>query len=123
MKLLGLLALSLLVSCSQEEGRPPVARIAATPDTIPEHDDFRTDVTLDGSDSSDPIDDPEGLDPLELEWEIEGDEFELQPGSGLTDTAPVVRFRGDTPATIHLTVTDVDRRSNTAALRLRLSVP
>ncbi len=123
MKFSGMLALFLLVSCGQEEGRPPVARITATPDAIPEHDNFSTDVTLDGSGSSDPIDDPDSLDPLELQWEIAGDEYDLQPGSDLEDTVPVLRFRGDTPATIRLTVTDVDGRSSTAELQMRLSIP
>jgi hypothetical protein len=101
------LALACLAACTGGDGHPPVARASAEPESIPENDEFQTAVTLDGTASADPIDDPEGTTDLEYRWEIFGDEHELDSGS-LDDPAPVVRFRGDRPATIELTVTDAE---------------
>lgn len=117
-----LVTVALVAACGVEDGRPPVARISLDPAAIPEHDDFRTPVTLDGTASDDPIDDPDGLDPLEFTWEIHGDEFRFEPGSDARDPAPVILLRGNTPATVRLTVTDVDGRSTTAERRIALTV-
>src|SRR5688572_5131729 len=99
------LALVVLAACTGGDGHPPVARASADPESIPENDEFQTLVTLDGTASADPLDDPSGADELEYQWEIWGDEHELD-GGDLTSAMPVVRFRGDRPATIELTVTD-----------------
>jgi len=108
-------------ACGAGEGRAPVARIVATPPAIPEHDDFRTEVALDGTASADPIDDPDGEAPLDHEWEIRGDEFRFVDGDEI-DPAPTITLRGTTPATVRLTVTDESGLSNTATLRMQLTV-
>jgi len=107
--------------CSFDDGHPPVARARATPSAIPENDGFQTAVTLDGSLSADPVDDPERTLPLRFEWSIRGDEYRFDQGD-TTDAAPVVRFRGDRPPTIQLTVTDGDGLSATVSFELRLTV-
>lgn len=117
-------ALVILVAagCTTDEGRPPVARIVASPRAIPEHDGFQTDVVLSGTTSADPIDDPEGTRPLDFVWQITGDEARYQDG---TPTSPTitVRLLGDRPATVRLTVTDEDAQSATATLQLQLTIP
>lgn len=107
--------------CTEAPGRPPIARIALTPAAIIAHDNFQTEVTLDGSGSADPIDDPDRKRPLTFEWTIEGDEFRFEQGDA-TSGKPVVRFRGDRPATILLTVTDEDGRDAIATEHMRLTV-
>jgi hypothetical protein len=111
-----------LGGCQIEEGRPPIARIDLVPAAIPEHDGFETVVTLDGTMSADPVDDPEGSEPLEYHWEILGDDFELEPGADEDESAPTVRFRGDRPAAITLTVTDSDGLDASATTYLQLTV-
>ncbi len=110
------------VGCGLDDGRPPVARIQTDPNAIPEHDNFESVITLDATASSDPIDDPAGTRPLEFEWDISGDEFRLEPGGGLTDSALAIRLRGSTPATIRLTVTDETGLTNTAERQIQLTV-
>jgi hypothetical protein len=118
---LALFALSGAAACTPEEGHPPVARIEASPGVIPENDGFQTPVTLDGSGSADPLDDPEGQRPLEFVWDIRSDEFRFDTGSR-TSASPVVSFRGDRPAIIDLTVTDEDGQSSTVTYTLTLTV-
>jgi hypothetical protein len=113
---------ALLAACQAVEGRPPIARIELTPEAIPEHDGFETLVTLDGTMSADPVDDPEGTERLDFHWEIVGDDFELEAGSDTDDSTPEVRFRGDRPATITLTVTDADGLDSTVTTYLQLTV-
>lgn len=113
---------TLLGACQVEEGRPPIARIDLVPAAIPEHDGFETVVTLDGTMSADPVDDPEAAERLRYHWEILGDDFELEPGDDTEDSAPAVRFRGDRPAGITLTVTDVDGLDSTVTTYLQLTV-
>lgn len=116
------LALGGGAGCADIEGRPPVARIDATPRAIPEHDDFQTAVVLDASRSADPIDDPDGGLPLRYAWELTNDEFRLEPGSDLESPTVRLRFRGERPATVRLTVTDTDGQSATARLQMQLTV-
>ena len=111
-----------LAACQPEEGRPPLARIELSPAAIPEHDGFETVVTLDGTLSADPVDDPDGAERLDYHWEILGDEFDLEPGSDEGDDVVEVRFRGDRPATITLTVTDADGLDARATAYLQLTV-
>jgi hypothetical protein len=113
--------LVLVVSCTLDEGHPPVARASATPDTIPEHDGFQTEVTLDGTESADPVDDPEGEHALSFHWRILFDEHRFEEG-GESSPTPVVSFRGDLPATVELTVTDADGSSTTTQFQMRLTV-
>ena len=117
-----LVALALMIAaCTAEGGHPPLARIVLTPEAILAHDDFQTEVTLDATTSGDPLDDPEGTAPLTYGWELLDDEARYERGRP-TSPAPVVRFRGDRPATIILTVTDGDGQSSTATAHLRLTV-
>jgi hypothetical protein len=89
---------------------------------IPEHDNFATSVTLDGTRSADPVDDPDGTHPLDFRWEIVGDEARFEPGSNEDDATPAVTFRGDRPATITLTVTDADGLAASATTYVQLTV-
>lgn len=118
----GLTWLGLLApGCELEDGHPPVARISVSPDMIIENDGFQTLVTLDGSASSDPVDDPDRQQPLRFQWNVSNDEFQLEQGDE-TSAMVTARFRGDRPATIRLTVTDPDGLSATSSVQLRLVV-
>lgn len=108
-------------ACAVEDGHPPLARIVITPEAVLENDGFQTEVTLDGTTSADPIDDPGGGAALAYAWEILDDEFRFERGRASSPT-PVVRFRGDRPATIALTVTDADGQATTAVAHVRLTV-
>lgn len=114
-------ATAAVTGCTEPEGRPPLARIELSPEAIPENDGFQTAVILDGTTSADPVDDPDGSSRLELVWEIDGDEHRFDDGDE-TSAMPTLRFRGDRPATIQLTVTDPDGLSATATARLQLTV-
>jgi len=109
-------------ACTTPDGRPPLARITLSPEAILANDEFQTAVTLDGTRSADTIDDPEGKGALSYAWRIEGDEYRLDAGSSETAPTLVVRFRGDRPATIELTVADEDGLDAIAVARLRLTV-
>lgn len=118
-----ILAVLVLPGClPADEGRPPLARIDIVPAAIPENDGFDTAVTLDGRASADPIDDPDGSERLDYRWEILGDEVRFEAGSDESDAAPVVRFRGDRPATVRLTVTDSDGLDATTTAYVQLTV-
>jgi hypothetical protein len=116
------LAFAALAACADESSHAPVARIAATPRAIAQHDDFQTDVVLDGTASTDPIDDPDGTRPLAYRWEITNDDVELRAGS-LASPKITVRLLGDHPATVRLTVTDAAGQAATARLQLQLTIP
>jgi hypothetical protein len=119
--LLAILVLS-GAACTQAPGHPPVARVTATPKAIPEHDDFQTDVMLDGSASADPIDDPTGASPLRYEWAFTNDEAHVVSGT-TSDAKLTVRWNGMRPGTVHLTVTDIDDQSSTALYQMQLTIP
>lgn len=110
-----------LAACTAGDGHPPLARIELSPEAILENDGFQTEVTLDATTSADPIDDPAGADALTYVWTIAGDEYRFERGRA-TSAAPVVRFRGDRPALIELTVTDADGATATAHAHLQLTV-
>lgn len=107
--------------CTLDEGRPPLARIEITPPAIVENDGFQTTVTLDGTASADPLDDPDGSSRLSFAWEILDDEFRFE-GSRASSPMPTVLLRGDRPAVIVLTVTDGDGMEATAVDHVRLTV-
>jgi len=108
-------------ACDDPGGHPPIARITISPGAIPENDGFQTAVTLDGAGSADPIDDPAGETPLRYLWQIEGDEHRFESG-GDTAVKPVVRFGGDRPASIRLTVIDGDDLEASVVEHLRLTI-
>jgi hypothetical protein len=108
-------------ACTTENGHAPVARIDTTPNAIPEHDDFQTDVVLDGTGSADPIDDPDGGLSLTYTWDISGDDVRIQQGT-VTSSRLTVRFAGARPPTIRLTVTDQTGLSGTARVQLQLTI-
>lgn len=107
--------------CTLETGRPPLARIDITPPAIVENDGYQTLVTLDGTASADPLDDPGGTARLTFAWEIIDDEFRFE-GSRANSPAPTVRFFGNRPATVVLTVTDEDGLAATAVDHMQLTV-
>lgn len=110
-------------ACDAPVGHPPIARITLTPPSIPAHDDFQTMVTLDGSASADPIDDPAGTEKLTYDWTITDAESRFAAGSTEMSQKAVVTFAGERPATITLTVTDPDGNDDSATKYLQLSVP
>lgn len=98
-----------------------MARIDITPPAIVENDGFQTTVTLDGTASADPLDDPDGSSRLAFSWEILDDEHRFE-GSRANSPAPTVLLRGDRPATVVLTVTDEDGLEATAVDHVQLTV-
>jgi len=110
-----------LTACALDDGRPPLARIAISPPSIVENDGYQTAVTLDGTASADPLDDPGGQVPLTYAWQIIDDEFRFE-GSRATSPTPMIRLRGDRPATVILTVTDRDGLEATATEHVQLTV-
>lgn len=117
----GLVVAFVLAACDAPIGHPPIARISLTPSAIPAHDEFQTAVTLDGAASADPVDDPAGAHPLTYQWDIIDDDTRFDTGKD-TSKAPVVRFRGERPATITLTVTDENGNASSATKDLQLTV-
>ena len=110
-----------VAACAAEDGHPPIARIELMPEAIVENDGFQTEVTLDATTSADPIDDPDGATALTFAWDVAGDEVRYERGRD-TSAMPVVRFRGDRPAAITLTVTDADGATASAVAHLQLTV-
>lgn len=117
-----LIVLAATVSaCAFEDGRPPLARIRISPPAILENDGYQTLVTLDGTASADPLDDPAGEARLTYTWAILDDEHRFED-SRATSPSPTVRFRGDRPATIVLTVNDGDGDEAVAVDHVQLTV-
>lgn len=115
------LPLIVVAACTASDGHPPLARIELVPEAILENDGYQTAVTLDATTSADPIDDPAGDGALTYAWTIAGDEYRYDRGRA-TSAAPVLRFRGDSPAIIEVTVTDADGATATATAHLQLTV-
>jgi hypothetical protein len=116
-----LLALLCAACGTESEGRPPVARITATPRAIPLNDDYTTDVVIDGLESADPIDDPEATMPLEFRWRIleDGGRF---VGGDATSVQATIRLAGARPARLELTVTDADGDEGRDVMAMQLTV-
>ena len=95
---------------------PPVALVSVDPAVVPEGDDNRTVVTLDGSDSSDPDGDPIGF----LWVATDGTYVE-----GTTPNSEVARvtFPGVAPYAIELTVTDPGGATGRASATVGLGEP
>jgi hypothetical protein len=116
-------AAAMAAGCNEEPvGHPPVARIGSSPSGILSSDNFQTVISLDGTGSNDPLDDPEGDRPLQYQWEFRGDEFRIDSGDQASGEL-VVRFRGSRPPTIELTVTDEDGLENVAVTQLTVTIP
>jgi len=118
---LSALAVLAVSGCALEDGRPPLARISIDPPAIVENDGMQTPVILDGTESADPLDDPEGDAPLSYRWQILDDEFEFVD-SRETSPRATIRLRGDRPATVLLTVSDRDGLEAVAVEHVQLTV-
>jgi hypothetical protein len=94
-----------------------VARIRATPSTVPEGDGHRTVITLDGRGSEDPAEPPAGL---SWRWSL-GDEVQLREGAL---DAPTLRVTlpGRSPSEVTLRVRTTDGREATARARVALTL-
>jgi hypothetical protein len=108
-------------ACTEPVGHPPIARIDLVPAAIPAFDNFQTIVELDGSTSADPVDDPAGKAALTFTWEVLDTESKFEMGRA-TSASPKLRFLGDRPPTIVLTVTDLDGQDASATASLALTV-
>ncbi len=109
-------AVSLLACSAGSPGHPPAARIVVTPAYVPLSDGYRTDVLLDGSGSSDDVDDPRRIQPLLYEWEIEDADAPVSPS--LESQKVTVRIAGSHPVTVRLTVADGDDVKNTVSAQI-----
>jgi hypothetical protein len=105
---------------NQVPGHPPAARIVITPSYVRASDGYQTDVVLDGTHSSDDVDDPKRLQPLLYQWEIEDRDAPVSPSS----ESPVVtvRIAGVRPVTVRLTVADGDNVKNTVSAEIGLTL-
>lgn len=103
-------------SCTTATDRPPIARITATPTAILVHDDFQTEVKLDGT-SSGTLD---GTAALDFAWQLLDDEARTDQDLGRDMLT--VRFRGDRPPRVVLTVT-ADELTDSTTLPIQLTVP
>ena len=97
--------------------RPPVARIATVPTAILVHDNFQTEVMIDGSKSA-VLDDPDAA--LTYAWQLLDDE--ARTDGSLRGEMLTVKFRGDTPPRIVLTVTSPDGQVGSVTHRLPLTL-
>jgi hypothetical protein len=103
-------------SCATGADRPPIARITATPTAILVHDDFQTAVKLDAT-ASGVVDGDAALD---YAWEFVDDEGRTD--DTLNSSTLTVRFRGDRPPRVVLTVTNGDLAAS-VTLRIQLTLP
>ena len=115
----------LLLSCQVDTTRGPIAVASLTPATVPEGDLFSTPVLLDARASTDPDDAS-----MTYSWRLREPEQHLiddldTPPPGCSDhlRAPcvVVRFRGERPVPVELTVT-TENGSDTSTVMLGLTV-
>jgi hypothetical protein len=103
------------------QGHPPIARITVAPAYIPLGDDYRTDVTLDGTASRDDVDDANNRQPLLYAWEVE-DEY-AAPAPHAEAAKVTVRVAGTHPVTVRLTVADGDNVKTTVSAQIGVTVP
>jgi hypothetical protein len=107
--------------CEQIKGHRPLAHFTMEPEFIPEGDGNVTIVKLDGTNSSDPFDDPERRYPLSYRWSSDDESFKIECGS-INSALVYATFSGKRPAAIELTVTDVDGNSTSIIQWLGLTV-
>ncbi len=119
--MLGVAALANLGACSNGGGHPPTARIALAPDYVPFNDGYTTDVTADGTASSDAIDDPAASHPLLFAWTIDDPDARFSPD----DHSPkvTVKIGGAHPTAVHLTVLDFDGDAGNASAMIGVTIP
>jgi hypothetical protein len=104
---------ALCAACSEPSGRPPIARIDLSPAYVLAADNYRTPVTLDGSRSSDEVDDPTATRPLHFGWRLDPS---FRVASGAIDSASLtVLVPGDRPRSLTLVVADSDDALTTSA--------
>jgi hypothetical protein len=111
----------LLVGCGSQTGHPPIARITVAPESVPLGDGYTTDVVLDGSTSSDPVDDPNGLQPLLYEWVVDDDHAPISPDPQAAKVT--VRIAGDHPVRVTLTIADGSDDKTSALAIIGVTVP
>jgi hypothetical protein len=110
------------VGCTNDAGHRPTARIALCPEFVPIGDGYRTDVHLDGTASSDPLNDPDALVPLAFRWTIDDPAPQVAAGS-LDGPLVTVRIAGARPTEAALTVTNAAGASGTAAVEIGVTLP
>jgi hypothetical protein len=111
----------LLVGCAGQTGHPPIARITVAPETVPLGDGYATDVVLDGSSSSDPVDDPNGIQPLLYEWVVDDDHAPIAPDPQAARVT--TRIAGDHPVRVTLTIADGSDDKTSATAIIGVTVP
>lgn len=112
-----LLSLSLVAACALDLAPRPVARVHATPDALAQDDGFRTLVTLDGRGSRDDFGDPPAA--LSYAWSLgAGARVERADAQ---NALLFVRFAGERPPTVTLTVTTADGRQGETTARIALT--
>jgi hypothetical protein len=110
-------ALALLGACATDLSPRPVARIRATPSTLPEGDAHRTAVTLDARGSEDSAEPPQAL---SFRWTLE-ETVRVREGS-LEGPTLRVTFEGRSPSEVWLQVRTADGREATARARVALTL-
>jgi hypothetical protein len=110
-----------LVACSSETGHLPIARISVDPAYVPLGDGYATDVVLDGSGSSDPVDDPNGAQPLLYQWVVDDDHATILPDARAARVT--VRIAGDHPVRVTLTIADGSDDKTSASAIIGVTVP
>jgi hypothetical protein len=112
---------SFCTGCGGAPGHPPIARISVSPAYVPLGDGYATDVVLDGSASSDPVDDPNGIQPLLYQWVVDDDHAPIAPAP--TVAVVTTRIAGDHPVRVTLTVTDGSDDKTSAIATIGVTLP
>lgn len=110
-----------LGACSATSGRLPTARITLAPAYVALGDAYTTDVTVDGTASSDSIDDPAALHPLAFAWSIDDAAARFAPDDH--SARATVRVAGARPVAVHLTVMDYDGDSGSVTAMIGVTIP
>lgn len=100
--------LCLAAACGAPPPSAPSAVVTSSPETVCLGDAFRTEVTLDGSESSPRltlVSTAESTAGLSFEWRLSGSDRAIVSGA-IDEPVLVVRMRGDRPLHAELTVRD-----------------
>jgi hypothetical protein len=116
-----MMATVMLGACSSGGGRQPTARIALSPEYVPINDGYATEVTADGTASSDAIDDPAASHPLSFAWTVDDPNAHFSPDDHSAKVT--VKIGGAHPAAVHLTVRDFDGDEGSASATIGVTVP